>query len=247
MALVFFSWVDADGKASDLLLDASPSRSHNASAQVTEHPVETGAPVADSIRPMPRRLTIEGMITNTPIGAPPVSKVRAARGAGGAVLRASANDVGGGAGINAEVTSVEMWPATTNATYIRGPRPPVRVTALDFLEQFNRVQDSFLALVGAISQGCLFNISTSLVDYADMAAIGFEVTESAHGVDALQFTIEFQQLRIVSNKIVAVPVRQKKQDVGSKAASEAKPEEKSVLRDTVRAITNFFGVTQPGQ
>ena len=241
MALVLFSWVDSASNAHSLLLDASPSRTHTTTAQVTEHPVEKGPPVTDYIRPMPRRLTVEGFITNTPIGAPPVHKARAGSpGAANQVLRASASDVGGGAGINAEVTRVEIFPKTTYASFIRGPRPPYYVQALDFLETFDRVSNSFNALVEAVGGGALFTIATSLDHYTNMAATSFTVSESTMGADALSFTIEFQELRIVSTQVVAVPVRKKIADVGTKvpASADADAGKKKALQSTLSATVS---------
>ena len=47
--------------------DASVSESHNDEAEVTEHPIEDGSNVSDHFRKMPVYLTLEGMITNTPV------------------------------------------------------------------------------------------------------------------------------------------------------------------------------------
>jgi hypothetical protein len=47
--------------------DASVSEAHNDEVEVTEHPVEDGSDVADHIRKLPNVITIEGLITNTPI------------------------------------------------------------------------------------------------------------------------------------------------------------------------------------
>lgn len=222
MALVFFSWVDYDGKNHDLLLDASPSRQHAIAAQVTEHPVEKGTPVTDNIRPLPRRITVDGFITNTPIAAPPVVKTLAGLGDLGSVSRASPNDVGGGAGVDAEQTRVTFYPATTNASFIRGPRPPFEAVALDFLEGFDRVRKSFVALVEAVTRGYLFYIATSLTDYSNMAATSMTVNETTHAAQALQFSIEFQELRIVSTQVVAVPPRiATKEHVGQKTPTPA--------------------------
>lgn len=245
MALVLLAWVDSDNKASQLLIDASPSRSHTATAQVTEHPVEKGAPATDYIRPMPRRLSIEGFITNTPIGAPPVVTEVAAINAAGQVAASlpSASDVGGGAGVDAEVTTVTITPLTTYNTYIRGPRPPEQVTALDFLEDFDRVRTSFSALVDAVLHGCLFTIITSLTDYQNMAALSMTVTEDKHSVNALNFTMEFQELRIVTTQVVLVPARSAKQNMGTKTPAAADEATKGkVLQSTASAI--IFGPAQ---
>lgn len=51
-------------------IDVSISEKHQLGADVTEHPVEDGPSVADNIRPTPRTITIEGLVTNTPLELP---------------------------------------------------------------------------------------------------------------------------------------------------------------------------------
>ncbi len=56
---------------------------HQADVEVTEHPVEKGANIADHIRPKPEMITIDGVITDTPIPAPetPIALRRDKKGA----------------------------------------------------------------------------------------------------------------------------------------------------------------------
>lgn len=68
--LVLLSYTMPDGTSDGIYLDASLNEQHGASAQVTDHQVESGPNVTDYIRPMPRRLSISGMVTNTPIATP---------------------------------------------------------------------------------------------------------------------------------------------------------------------------------
>jgi len=57
-----------DPGVGQLILDASINEQHTTTAEVTLHQVETGADITDHIRPIPQRLTIEGIVSNTPIG-----------------------------------------------------------------------------------------------------------------------------------------------------------------------------------
>jgi hypothetical protein len=59
-------------KIDTITLDASLSESHNAEVEATDHPVEQGADVTDHLRAKPRTVTIEGLITNTPMPDPGV-------------------------------------------------------------------------------------------------------------------------------------------------------------------------------
>lgn len=51
----------------DLAFDAVTQESHQIGVQVSEHPLETGASVADHIRRLPDQLQIEGLFSNTPV------------------------------------------------------------------------------------------------------------------------------------------------------------------------------------
>lgn len=60
-----------DGSRSvQIQLDASVNETHLTNAQITEHQVETGSNITDHIRPMPKKLSLEAVITNTPTTLP---------------------------------------------------------------------------------------------------------------------------------------------------------------------------------
>lgn len=50
------------------LIDAAPVETHTLDSATTDHPIEDGADVTDHIRVLPDRVTIEGIVSNTPIG-----------------------------------------------------------------------------------------------------------------------------------------------------------------------------------
>jgi len=52
-----------------IVLDASLKEEHTGEVEVTDHPVEQGAAVTDHARPKPEELTIEGVVSNTPLNA----------------------------------------------------------------------------------------------------------------------------------------------------------------------------------
>lgn len=54
-------------KIDTIELDAAISESHTGEVEVTEHPVEQGANVSDHARRKPETLSIEGVVSNTPI------------------------------------------------------------------------------------------------------------------------------------------------------------------------------------
>lgn len=56
-----------------LQFDCVTSEKHEGSSIATEHTVESGAPLTDHKRPLPRKLSIEAIVTQTPLDAPPLS------------------------------------------------------------------------------------------------------------------------------------------------------------------------------
>lgn len=70
---------DDNGEASTeiafhvLEFDCVTTETHEATSVLTEHAVESGAPVSDHKRANPDRISIEAVVTNTPLDAPPPS------------------------------------------------------------------------------------------------------------------------------------------------------------------------------
>lgn len=64
---VSISYVSQDDRLVELVLDASPSETHQHAAQATEFPVESGAVISDHVLQKPDVLRIEGIVTNTPL------------------------------------------------------------------------------------------------------------------------------------------------------------------------------------
>ncbi len=54
-------------KIESIALDAALREVHSGEVEVTEHPVEQGSNIADHTRPKPDRLTIDAIVSNTPI------------------------------------------------------------------------------------------------------------------------------------------------------------------------------------
>jgi len=66
---VLLQWT-VEGEDIALELDVAPTETYEASVEVTKHPVETGSAISDHVSPTPSRITLEGLITNTPIRTP---------------------------------------------------------------------------------------------------------------------------------------------------------------------------------
>lgn len=67
-------------KIDQLVLDASVTESHTGEVEVTEHPVEQGANIADHARPKPDSVTIEGIVSNTPLSHAQATRITESQG-----------------------------------------------------------------------------------------------------------------------------------------------------------------------
>lgn len=56
-----------------IVFDAITADTSEVTATLTTHPVERGADMSDHKRPGPRRLTLEAVVSNSPLGDPPAS------------------------------------------------------------------------------------------------------------------------------------------------------------------------------
>ena len=63
------------GAYAGIVLDCTISEEHSYQADVTENPIEDGAPVADHVNLRPFTLKIDGLVTDSPLGLPIVGSV----------------------------------------------------------------------------------------------------------------------------------------------------------------------------
>lgn len=58
----------SDSELQTITFDATLKESHDMAAEVTDYPVEEGSDVSDNIRPKPRTLQLDGIISDAPLG-----------------------------------------------------------------------------------------------------------------------------------------------------------------------------------
>ncbi len=72
MANVTLVFKKTAAKIGSVELDASISETHQSEVELTEHPVERGTNIVDHARPKPDALTMECLVTNTPMPTGPL-------------------------------------------------------------------------------------------------------------------------------------------------------------------------------
>lgn len=61
-------------RINDFPIDAALSEDHTLDSEVTSFPVERGAEITDHVRPLPRTITIEGVVSDTPLGLAAIAR-----------------------------------------------------------------------------------------------------------------------------------------------------------------------------
>lgn len=62
-----FVMIEQSDGISRLLIDVTISEDHTFDSEVTDYPVESGGTISDNIRPKPITISMEGLVTNTPL------------------------------------------------------------------------------------------------------------------------------------------------------------------------------------
>lgn len=161
--------------------DCVTSETHEGVSELTEHAVETGAPISDHKRQKPRRLTIEALVTNTPLGAPPPSGFD-----------------GGAAPITAEVRAEEIGEA--------GEGQRARANVVVFSAAFDRMVDVFNALDALRAGDTFVTITTRIRTYESMQIVSVTSPREAEDGDSLRFAIECSEVRIAETRTVDAPI-----------------------------------------
>lgn len=176
-----------------VVVDASVNEVHSLPATVTEHPVEQGADVTDHVRLQPLSLTIQGLITNNPIGKP--------------------NSQADGIDFEQKTFEWEAAPLLTAGVLGAIVGGVTDLLGLDqreaeargFTQPFNRVGDVFQEFERLQREAEVITITTPLATYDNMVIENVDANMSAEAGGSLPFTLSARQVRIVSTQTVAAP------------------------------------------
>lgn len=195
------AWID------EIWLDVSVRESHGLSAEVTEHPVESGADVADHIRPKQRTVTIEGIISNTPIEVPQSHMDGAAEDPSPITIEGEPSF----GNVDTPVGEVNI-PGSGQLAAVAGvvgiqlaSKREFAAQALHFSQEFDRVGAVHLDLESIILTSKRITIVTTLTIYENVALTDLNIERDGRTGNALRFTATGRELRIVSSDTVDVP------------------------------------------
>lgn len=168
------------------------SESHTHTAEITEHPVETGATVSDNISTKPNELTIELISTNTP-NKP---------GVYGVTVKYQL-DIPPLPLILSESALIEAGISAIGDALFGASKPPV-ATVLGWTQEFDAISEMHDALVAIWESKSLCGVATSTKTYDDMAVKNVKYDRKVKGKGA--FSVTFGRVNTVSSQTVAAPV-----------------------------------------
>ncbi len=181
-------------------VDCSVSESHVADSEVTSHPVEDGQAVTDNVRPKADLITLEGVISNTPIEVPQ-SHADGARlepksatftlGAPSEIVGVTGGGLIGGAVAGLVAGALGLTEGG--------------VTGQGFDRPLNRVANVYERLLEIRRNRELIDITTTLRVYESMIMESLQVVRDSEKGAGLFFTATARQVIIVSSELGDIP------------------------------------------
>ncbi len=162
------------------VLDVAISEQHKYEAEVTDFPVESGGSISDHIRPKPFTLTIEGVVTDTPLDTNAANKPVA-----------FANSAGG-----VEDTIGHIPASSSHLPAPGSVKPGVKPQEV---VKFLRSEEALEYLTSIWKSGETVPVSSSLGTFNDMALEALDVPRNKDTTGCLKFTATFKQIQKVTN------------------------------------------------
>lgn len=215
---VTISWVGTTGQTYYITLDVASKLQHTSTNQVTDHPVETGANISDHVRPDPDVLTVEGVISNTPIllpsdhagSAQETTETVAADWSGfdnRRTVRGAERTIGDIAPVPRLFGGIGIGGGQSAQIGRQVPGGSLAANVKVFTEEFDRVGECYLELREVRDTGTLCSVLTHRWLYDNMAITQLDVTDDGQTGHALRFTVAFKQVRFGATKSEPVPVK----------------------------------------
>jgi hypothetical protein len=203
------SFTSQAGQSKIISIDATIEEIHSAAATVTEFAVEKGVAISDHVRPENAFISMEIVITNTPIDQPRSHT----DGAFGRIqptellveTRRNVRDLARGV----PVSAIVPFPVSVGANFAgaveqRGTTT-IGVSVFRFTgARVDRVSAVYNEILNIIANGLLCKITTRLRIYENMALEMAETPRTAADGSSIRMRLQARQVRIVSTETVEV-------------------------------------------
>jgi hypothetical protein len=217
---------DIFGVFAALEFDAVIAEEHTMGADVSEHPVEEGADIADHIRPRLATLNLSGVITNTPLneatsGLSPGPIINAElpytlQATTSEMVRGATVSGGAVSGLRLNGFPRPAQPVSAQPAQYRTVTNSVAGTSLQTPARVDRVLRVFEVLRLLTGLGVLLEVSTGLRNYPRMVITDLSAPRVAE--DSITFALSLRELNIVETKTTKVRLRRTTQKRAQPAA-----------------------------
>ena len=210
---------------SGFTLDATLQETHNLEAETTDHAVEDGSLITDHVDVKPRQITIEGVVSDTPLnfGA-------SLQGAGAIAGQVVGSKIGGTIGRQAGAIGAG---ALIGLLLNRSGSPTKNA-----YDHFRNLQETRIP----------FTVITGLNRYENMVLTSLTVSKDTSTGKSLRFSATCKQIRIVSNETVKIPNTvqgitnaSSKQNIGRKSAESLTENNKTIAKELFDNVKGLFG------
>jgi len=240
----YFVWTDAAGQTKRLYFDATMSEGHEFTAEITEHAVEKGANVTDHVRKNLDRLTLEVMVSNTPIEPTDPQNLRGGRTTSLPlyVPEAQPNLFSLGNISNAIIKTVGR------AVGLIRP-PPSSAVMWHYPGQFDAISEALETLTQLQDEATLIEVITPKKDYENMVLVDIQMVRDKSTGTAQRFQLVLRKLNIVEVQIVSAPVPTENRGKGpvSKGQKEATEPDEGKKKSIAAWALGKLGVLDGGR
>lgn len=227
------------GVTSAIFLDATLSENFTAEAEVTQHPVENGIDISDHIILKPKKLSIDGIISETPFSSD--SQIA---GLATSVAASIGQEIGGAYGGLAATLGINQ---TKTMAGLLTPKSVTGGTVRDTEGEFrddtaipsenSRLRDAMneFELIRLDKQP--LTIITGLKKYENYVLTSFQVRRDTKSGQSIQVHLELSEFQVASSQSVKIAVPKtkaavKKVEQGRKNGQEVE-QKKSWLKSTI--------------
>lgn len=264
MAILY--WTNEDtGALETFKFDATTSEDPSDVTAITDHPVEQGANIVDHARDEPERVTVEGIITNTPhqgnltedddhqtTTVPLTVNVMTAPGTKVVHLDVPSPPIEISpsgllqAGVGAIVTAITGGPSN-NANVIDAAQKTsvtVQATVLESAAKRNRAREAYEKILGAKRAHDLITVQIGFREYFDMLIERVGAPRTPDDGDGLKFSIDLRSLRIAESQTVQSP--EPTEARGSASKSTGSQTAKDDPNAEPKLTSTAFNLAHPG-
>lgn len=205
-------------------LDATVQEVHTLEADVTENPVEEGAPVNDHMDVKARQIVIEGIVSDTPLNF-------------GASLQGAGTIAGQVIGKKIGSTLGQQVGAVAGGALIGLLLNRSGSPTKNAYDHFKRLQEARVT----------FDVISGVQVYANMVLTSLTVTRDTSTGKSLRFSATCKQVRIVKNETVEVPNSvavvnaATKAELGKKAQSAITKDNRTLAKSLYDGAAGIFG------